>query len=84
MVNGKRLEFYLMDISHSVDLILKLVDNLWNRTSGWIVDKLSSATADFIRSERELENTHLYGAYNAYWACSEIIYQLQDGILLYL
>ena len=44
-----------MYISHSVDLILKLVGILWNRTSVEVVDKLSSTTVDFIRSERELE-----------------------------
>ena len=42
-------------------LVLKLVDILWNRTSLEVVDKLSSTTVDFIRSERELENMHLYG-----------------------
>ena len=42
-------------------LILKLVGILWNRTSVEVVDKLSSTSVDFIRSERELENMHLYG-----------------------
>ena len=50
-----------MQISHFVDLILKLVGILWNRTSVEVVDKLSSTSVDFIRSERELENMHLYG-----------------------
>ena len=36
-------------------MILKLVGILWNRTSGEVVDKLSSTSVDFIRSERELE-----------------------------
>ena len=34
---------------------LKLVDFLWNRTVGVVVDKLSSTSVDFIRSESELE-----------------------------
>ena len=42
-------------------LILKLVGILWTRISVEVVDKLSSTTVDFIRSERELENMHLYG-----------------------
>ena len=29
---------------------------LWNRTVVGVVDKLSSTSVDFIRSERELEN----------------------------
>ena len=41
--------------------ILKLVGIIWNRTSAEVVDKLSSTSVDFIRSERELENMHLYG-----------------------
>ena len=41
--------------------ILKLVGILWNRTLVEVVDKLLSTTVDFIRSERELENMHLYG-----------------------
>ena len=40
---------------------LKLADILWNRTSVEVVDKLSSTTVDFIRSERELENMCLFG-----------------------
>ena len=47
--------------SHSVDLILKLVGILWNRKSVEVVDKFSSTTVDFIRSERELESMCLYG-----------------------
>ena len=43
------------------DLILKLVGFLWNRTVVVVVDKLSSTTVDFIRSERELKNCTLYG-----------------------
>ena len=35
--------------------ILKLVGILWNRTSIEVVDKFSSTSVDFIRSERELE-----------------------------
>ena len=50
----------MMQISHSVDLILKLVGILWSRTSVDIVDKLSSTSVEFIRSERELENMHIY------------------------
>ena len=42
--------------------LLKLVGILWNRTFVEVFDKLSSTTGDFIRSERELENMHLYGA----------------------
>ena len=42
-------------------LILKLVGILWNRTSVEDVNKLSSTSVDFIRSERDLENMHLYG-----------------------
>ena len=38
----------------------------------WSVDKLSSTSLDFIRSERELENMCSYGVYNAYWACWEV------------
>ena len=38
--------------------LLKLVGILWNRTLVEVVDKLSSTTVDFIRSERELENKH--------------------------
>ena len=41
--------------------ILKLVGILWNRTPGEVVDKRSSTSVDFIRSERELENMCLYG-----------------------
>ena len=48
-------------MSHFVDLILKLVGILWNRTSVEVVDKLSFRSVDFIRSERELENMHIYG-----------------------
>ena len=40
--------------------ILKLFGILWNRTVVEVFDKLSSTTVDFIRSERELENMHLY------------------------
>ena len=47
-------------VSHSVELILKLVGILWNNIS-WSIDMLSSTSVDFIRSERELENMHLYG-----------------------
>ena len=36
--------------------MLKLVGILWNRTSVEVVDKLSSTSVDFIRSERELVN----------------------------
>ena len=43
-------------------VILKLLGILWNRTLVEFVDKLSSTAADFIRSERELENVCLYGA----------------------
>ena len=50
-----------MYISHSVDKFLKQVDFLWNRTVVVVVDKLSSTSIDFIRSERELEKLHLYG-----------------------
>ena len=35
-----------MQISHSVDLILKLVGILWKRTSVEAVDKLSSTSVD--------------------------------------
>ena len=38
---------------------MKQVGFLWNRTV--VVDKLSSTSVDFIRSERELEKLHLYG-----------------------
>ena len=34
----------------------------WNRTSGWIVDKLSTTAVAFFRSERILKYKHLYGA----------------------
>ena len=51
-----------MQLSHSVELILKLVGILWNRTFVEVFDKLSSTTVDFIRSEGELENMPLYGA----------------------
>ena len=40
--------------------VLKLVGILWNRTVE-VFDKLSSTAVDVIRSERELENMHLYG-----------------------
>ena len=40
---------------------MKLVGILWKRTSVEVVDKLSFTSADFIRSERELENMCLYG-----------------------
>ena len=50
-----------MYIFYSVDSVLKLVGILWNRTIIEVVDKLSSTTVDFIRSEQELENMHLYG-----------------------
>ena len=39
---------------------------LWNRTLVAFVDKLSSTTADFIRSEGELKNCALYGLYSPY------------------
>ena len=42
-------------------VLLKFVSILWNRTSVEVVDKFSSTSIDFIRSERELENMHLYG-----------------------
>ena len=41
--------------------ILKQVGFLWNRTVVVVVDKLSSTSVDFIRSERELKKLHLYG-----------------------
>ena len=44
-----------------VCFILKVVGILWNRTVVEVFDKLSSTAVDFIRSERELENIHLYG-----------------------
>ena len=50
-----QIDYDLMYISHSVDLILKLVGILLNRTSVEVVDKLSSTAVDCIRSERELE-----------------------------
>ena len=37
---------------------MKQVGFLWNRTVA-VVDKLSSTSVDFIRSERELEKLHL-------------------------
>ena len=46
--------------SHSVDLILTLLGILWNKTLVEFFDKLSSTAVDFIKSERELENMHLY------------------------
>ena len=49
------------EISLNTPDILKLVGILWNRTSVEVVDKLSSISVDFIRSERELENMCLYG-----------------------
>ena len=54
------------NLSHMWDklnlpMFLKLVGILWNRTLVEVVDKLSSTSVDFIRSERELENMHLYG-----------------------
>ena len=57
------LAIYLVDIlaSRTHLAIFKLVGNLWNRTSVEVVDKLSSTSVDFIRSERELENMCLYG-----------------------
>ena len=45
-----------------VNSILKLFGILWNRTFVEVLNKLSSTAVDFIRSERELENMHLYGA----------------------
>ena len=39
----------------------ELVVFLWNRTLVVVVDKLSSTTVDFIRSEGELKNCTLYG-----------------------
>ena len=46
---------------HLLSLILKLAGILWNRTSVEVVGKLSSTYVDFIRSEREMGNMHLYG-----------------------
>ena len=40
-------------------IILKQVGFLWNRTVA--VDKLSSTSVVFIRSERELKKLHFYG-----------------------
>ena len=40
---------------------LKQVGFLWIRTVVVVVDKLSSTSVDFIRSERELKKLHLYG-----------------------
>ena len=40
---------------------LKQIGFLWNRTVVVVVDKLSSTSVDFIRSERELKILHLYG-----------------------
>ena len=37
------------------------VVSLWNRTLVAFVDKLSSTTVNFIRSEGELKNCALYG-----------------------
>ena len=39
--------------------ILKQVGFLWNKTVVVVVDKLSSTSVDFLRSERELEKTVL-------------------------
>ena len=39
--------------------ILKQVGFLWNRTVVVFVDKLSSTSVDFIRSDRELKKTAL-------------------------
>ena len=41
--------------------VLMQVGFLCNRTVVVVVDKLSSTSVDFIRSERELEKLHLYG-----------------------
>ena len=51
----------LPQVSWTPKIILKLVGIIWNRTSVEVVDMLSSTTVDLIRSERELENMHLYG-----------------------
>ena len=40
---------------------LKRIGFLWNRKVVVVVDKLSSTSVDFIRSERELEKLCLYG-----------------------
>ena len=56
-----RIDDTSRDINPYKELILKLVGILWNRTFVEVVDKLSSATKGFIRSEKELKNMHLYG-----------------------
>ena len=49
----------LVQISHSVEVILKYAEILWNRTLVLLEDKLSSTTVDFIRSEGKLKTKHL-------------------------
>ena len=44
-----------------ITAILGQAGILWNRTVVIVVDKLSSTSIDFIRSERELKKLHLYG-----------------------
>ena len=49
------LEPTIDNIDKEKNLLLKMVGILWNRTSVEVVDKLSSTSVDFIRSERELK-----------------------------
>ena len=41
-----------------------------------VVDKLSTTTVVFFRSERILKCMCLYGAKNAYWACSDAYWEV--------
>ena len=51
---------------------------LWNRTLVAFVDKLSSTTVDFIRSEGELKNCTLYGFKKV-----KIILSVQHNFILF-
>ena len=50
-----------MFITKAFNLVLKYVGILWNRTSGCILDKLSTTAVVFFRSEGKLKCKCLYG-----------------------
>ena len=55
----KQLALWSLSFLHQLGI-------LWNRTVVEVVDKLSSTSVDFIRSERKLEKLCLYGVQHAY------------------
>ena len=63
-INTRCIFVHKQSIKHSYKLHIcwsKYIVSLWNRTLVAVIDKLSSTTVDFIRSEGERKTCTLYG-----------------------